>query len=53
MTIAFDPYELGPGDSISCDSSMLHRLFAIGAEPAVGIWFVVARGSDPRIVRKS
>jgi quercetin dioxygenase-like cupin family protein/DNA-binding XRE family transcriptional regulator len=51
VTIGFDTYELGPGDSVSFESSMPHRLFAIGDEPVDAIWFVVGRRGDPRIVR--
>ncbi len=49
VTIGFDTYELGPGDSISFDSTMPHRLFALGQEPARAIWFVVGRRGDPRV----
>jgi transcriptional regulator with XRE-family HTH domain/mannose-6-phosphate isomerase-like protein (cupin superfamily) len=53
VTIGFDTYELGPGDSISFDSTMPHRLFTVGREPAHAIWFVVGRRGDPRVVRGS
>jgi transcriptional regulator with XRE-family HTH domain len=43
VTIAFDDYVLQPGDSISIDSSIPHRLWNDGAEPVHGIWFVVGR----------
>ena len=49
--IGFETYELGPGDSISFESTMPHRLFTLGDEPAEAIWFVVGRRGDPRIVR--
>jgi transcriptional regulator with XRE-family HTH domain/mannose-6-phosphate isomerase-like protein (cupin superfamily) len=51
VTIGFDTYELGPGDSISFDSTMPHRLFTAGNEPVKAIWFVVGRRGDPRILR--
>lgn len=51
VTIGFDTYELGSGDSISFDSTMPHRLFTVGQEPVEAIWFVVGRRGDPRIVR--
>jgi transcriptional regulator with XRE-family HTH domain/mannose-6-phosphate isomerase-like protein (cupin superfamily) len=51
VTIGFDTYELGPGDSISFESTMPHRLFNLGPEPVEAIWFVVGRRGDPRIVR--
>jgi transcriptional regulator with XRE-family HTH domain/mannose-6-phosphate isomerase-like protein (cupin superfamily) len=51
VTIGFETYELGPGDSISFESTMPHRLFNIGEVPVRAIWFVVGRRGDPRIVR--
>jgi transcriptional regulator with XRE-family HTH domain len=51
VTIGFDTYELGPGDSVSFESSMPHRLFTIGDGPVEAIWFVVGRRGDPRIAR--
>jgi transcriptional regulator with XRE-family HTH domain/mannose-6-phosphate isomerase-like protein (cupin superfamily) len=51
VTIGFETYELGPGDSISFESTMPHRLFTIGDKPVEAIWFVVGRRGDPRIVR--
>lgn len=48
VTIGFDTYELGPGDSIAFDSTMPHRLFAIGQETVAAIWVVVGRrGAAP------
>jgi transcriptional regulator with XRE-family HTH domain len=49
VTVGFDTHELGPGDSISFDSTVPHRLFNAGKEPAEGIWFVVGRGGDARV----
>jgi transcriptional regulator with XRE-family HTH domain len=51
VTVGFDTYELGAGDSISFESTMPHRLFNLGSEPVEAIWFVVGRRGDPRIVR--
>lgn len=51
VTIGFDTYELGPGDSISFDSTMPHRLFNTGRERVDAIWFVMGRRGDPRISR--
>jgi transcriptional regulator with XRE-family HTH domain len=53
VTIGFETHELGPGDSISFDSTMPHRLFNSGEEPAEAVWFVVGRRGDPRIVPDS
>ena len=49
VRIGFDEYDLGPGDSISFDSSSPHRLWAAGDEPAEAIWVVVGRQSDNRV----
>jgi transcriptional regulator with XRE-family HTH domain len=49
VRIGFDEYALGPGDSISFDSSSPHRLWAIGNERVTAIWVVVGRQSDARI----
>jgi transcriptional regulator with XRE-family HTH domain len=43
VTIAFDDFDLGPGDAISFDSTIPHRLANIGPEPVHGIWFVLGR----------
>ncbi|MGZ4387862.1 MAG: cupin domain-containing protein, partial [Gaiellaceae bacterium] len=48
VRIGFDEYELGPGMSVSFDSSSPHRLWAIGDEPAEAIWVVVGRQADGR-----
>ncbi len=39
ITLGFDTYRLGPGDSISFDSSRPHRLTNVGDEPVEAIWF--------------
>lgn len=43
VKIGFDEYELGPGDSISFDAHLPHRLWCIGTEPAVVVWAVFQR----------
>jgi transcriptional regulator with XRE-family HTH domain/mannose-6-phosphate isomerase-like protein (cupin superfamily) len=49
VTVGFDTYELGPGDSVAFDSTMPHRLFAIGDETVEAIWVVVGRRGDARL----
>lgn len=49
IRIGFDEHVLGPGDSVSFDSSSPHRLWAIGDERVTAIWFVVGRQSDTRV----
>ncbi|MGH2842004.1 MAG: helix-turn-helix domain-containing protein [Solirubrobacteraceae bacterium] len=51
VTVGFDSYELGPGDSIAFDSTMPHRLYAVGQQPTRAIWVVVGRRGDPRLTR--
>jgi transcriptional regulator with XRE-family HTH domain len=48
VTVGFDRYELGPGDSICFDSTVPHCLRTLGKEPVHGVWFVVGRQSDRR-----
>jgi transcriptional regulator with XRE-family HTH domain len=52
VRVGFEEHVLGPGDSISFDSSVPHRLHNDGDETVHAIWFVVGRnhppGSDPR-----
>jgi transcriptional regulator with XRE-family HTH domain len=45
VTIGFDEHELGPGDAISIDSTMPHRMHNRGDVPVHGIWFVLGRRS--------
>jgi transcriptional regulator with XRE-family HTH domain len=45
VTIGFEEHVLGPGDSISIDSTMPHRLYNRGTVPVHGIWFVLGRRS--------
>ena len=49
VRIGFDEYDLGPGNSISFDSSSPHRLWALGDERVEAIWVVVGRQSDSRV----
>jgi transcriptional regulator with XRE-family HTH domain len=46
VTVAFDTYVLGPGDSISFASTVPHRLSNPWEEPATGIWVVIGRHGD-------
>src|SRR3954468_9800482 len=49
VTVGFDTHVLGPGDSISFESAVPHRLATIGDEPVEAIWFVLGRLADPRL----
>jgi transcriptional regulator with XRE-family HTH domain/mannose-6-phosphate isomerase-like protein (cupin superfamily) len=49
VTVGFETYMLEPGDSISFDSTVPHRLFNVGEVPAKAIWFVIGR-EDPRTI---
>jgi transcriptional regulator with XRE-family HTH domain len=49
VTVGFDGHQLAPGDSISFDSTVPHRLFNAGDGPVEAIWFVVGRGGDARV----
>lgn len=46
VQVGFEEYRLGPGDAISFDSTIPHRLFNQGSEPVNAVWFVVGRGAD-------
>jgi transcriptional regulator with XRE-family HTH domain len=48
IAVEFETFELGPGDSISFDSTTPHRLWTIGSEPVHAVWFVVGRSGDHR-----
>jgi transcriptional regulator with XRE-family HTH domain len=48
VTVGFDHYVLGPGDSISFDSTVPHHLTNLGDEPVHGVWVVVGRQGDSR-----
>ena len=43
VSIGFDNYELGPGDTISFDCTQPHRFATIGDETVEAVWFVVGR----------
>lgn len=50
VRIGFDEFILEPGDSISFDSTLPHRLANVGDVPVHAIWFVLGRvpaGSEP------
>jgi transcriptional regulator with XRE-family HTH domain len=46
VAVGFETYELGPGDSISFDSTTPHRMTNSGKEPVTAVWIVVGR-NDP------
>jgi transcriptional regulator with XRE-family HTH domain len=48
VTVGFERSVLGPGDSISFDSTTPHRLRNAGDEPVTGVWVVVGRHADSR-----
>jgi transcriptional regulator with XRE-family HTH domain len=48
VTVGFETTVLGPGDSISFDSTTPHRLRNAGDEPVTGVWVVVGRNAGPR-----
>jgi mannose-6-phosphate isomerase-like protein (cupin superfamily) len=48
VTVGFDTYELGSGDSISFDSTVPHCLRNVGTKPVHGVWFVIGRQHDHR-----
>jgi transcriptional regulator with XRE-family HTH domain len=43
VRIGFDEYVLSPGDAISINSSIPHRLANVGDVPVQAIWFVLGR----------
>jgi transcriptional regulator with XRE-family HTH domain/quercetin dioxygenase-like cupin family protein len=43
VRIGFEEYVLEPGDAISINSSIPHRLATIGDQPVEAIWFVLGR----------
>ena len=43
VSIGFDTYVVGPGDSISFDCTQPHRFATVGNEPVEAVWFVVGR----------
>jgi DNA-binding XRE family transcriptional regulator/mannose-6-phosphate isomerase-like protein (cupin superfamily) len=48
VTVGFESTVLGPGDSISFDSTTPHRLRNAGDVPVTGVWVVVGRRADAR-----
>lgn len=48
IVMGFERYVLQPGDAVSLDSSIPHRLANIGETPVHAIWFVLRRDVDPR-----
>ncbi len=48
LQIGFDRYELSPGDSVSFEAHIPHRLWTIGNEPAIAIWVIINRTNDNR-----
>jgi transcriptional regulator with XRE-family HTH domain len=49
VSVGFERYVLGPGDSISFDSTVPHCLRNAGAEPVTGVWLVLGRQNDIRV----
>jgi DNA-binding XRE family transcriptional regulator/mannose-6-phosphate isomerase-like protein (cupin superfamily) len=45
VSIGFDTYEIGPGDSIAFDCTQPHRFATVGDETVEAVWFVVGRRS--------
>lgn len=43
VNIAFDEFVLGPGDAITFDSAVPHRLSNDGEEPVTAVWFTLGR----------
>lgn len=48
LKIGFEEFELEPGDSITFDAQVPHRLWTIGRKPAEAIWVVYNRHGDSR-----
>jgi transcriptional regulator with XRE-family HTH domain len=46
VSLGFETYRIGPGDSISFDSATPHRLTNNGDVPVEAIWFVHGRNQD-------
>ena len=51
LRIGFEEFELGPGDSITFDAQMPHRLWTIGKTRAEAIWVVHNRHSNGTITK--
>jgi transcriptional regulator with XRE-family HTH domain len=43
VSIGFDTYEIGPGDSIAFDCTQPHRFATVGEEAVEAVWFVLGR----------
>jgi transcriptional regulator with XRE-family HTH domain len=43
VSIGFDTYEIGPGDTIAFDCTQPHRFATAGDETVEAVWFVVGR----------
>ena len=43
VSLGFDKYIIGPGDSISFDCTQPHRFATVGDETVEAVWFVVGR----------
>jgi transcriptional regulator with XRE-family HTH domain len=48
ITLGFETYILGPGHSISFDSTIPHRLATMGDEPVRAVWIVAGRLGETR-----
>jgi DNA-binding XRE family transcriptional regulator/quercetin dioxygenase-like cupin family protein len=48
VSVGFEMHVLEPGDAISFDSTVPHRLAAVGDQPARAVWFVAGRLGDSR-----
>jgi transcriptional regulator with XRE-family HTH domain len=46
VTLGFEIFELGPGDSITFSSTTPHRLETVGSEPVHAVWVVLGREAD-------
>ena len=45
VTLGFEEYVLGPGDSVCFESSVPHRLRNDGSEAVTAVWIVLGRQS--------
>jgi transcriptional regulator with XRE-family HTH domain len=43
VSLGFDTYEIGPGDTIAFDCTQPHRFATVGNETVEAVWFVVGR----------
>lgn len=51
LSLGFETFRLGPNDSISFDSSIPHRLYNGGTEPAQAVWFTL--GNAPAFTHRT